>query len=57
MSVVIGKNSFNKVWAVEVGKENFVEHYSKVPGFENINLSKEFDNISPPIKVDSKKKK
>lgn len=48
MGVIIGKNSFNKVWAASIGKAEFVKHYSGVSGFEDVDLSAEFDKIVPP---------
>lgn len=57
MDVLIGKNSFNKVWAAQVGKEEFVKHYSNVKGFEKVNLAKEFDRIVPPTEKKAVKAK
>lgn len=48
MSVVIGKKSFNKVWAASVTKADFVKHYSDVKGFEDVDLASEYDKIVPP---------
>lgn len=54
MGVIIGKNSFNKVWAASIGKAEFVKHFDGVDGFEDLDLSAEFDKIVPAEKKPSK---
>lgn len=55
MIVVIGKKSFNKVWASSVTKAEFVKHYSDLEAFKDIDLASEYDKIVPSKSKDKEK--
>lgn len=57
MSVVIGKKSFNKVWAASVSKSEFVKHFTNLEAFKDVDLASEYDKIVPPKSGKSDDKK
>lgn len=56
MSLLIGKKSFNKVWAASISKAEFVKHYSEVKEFKDVDLEAEYDKLVPKEEKSKDKK-